>query len=497
MNQMIVRHVPAIGGGGELFDWGGTQRYTLEFTRPHSSMDANDRWTAAYPGLEYNVRPGVIGGVYPFRYSLNNAPSGMTIDAATGEITWPNPQTTASNISITVEDTKGTSVTSATWSITVATTRFKFFSPSGDNTTGDGSLGSPWQTLGKFQSSTSTTTIGIFRTGTFITDDCDIVDGRSTRWGTALSRPSIFLAYPGETVVFDHGYVEGVSEGVEFDFVENGGSPRVYLDGLTHTKGHNKTIRSFLNHNFCIRRGIFHDYGPGTGGLNSAAIDWESGGFLSGTSNRDTVQDCEFYNQVYGTGNCALKIYATLKLLIEDCLFRDFDAGSEAAVAYKSGGDQITVRGCRSHDMLTPSYGGNQNNMPTGTCDGEVCFNNFEGPEGSGFSTVIINHDGEVFDQGQLHVYRNTVRGGVTFWFLDSNDGPYTSQQNVFVNDTTNDNPDGSHINHLQAAEDISRLTVIDDLTGVAADGILDANGLLQGAYRTTYLYMRGHEVPS
>ena len=69
--------------------------YLLEIIQPQEGLSTNgcvggtlpcNRFYRAYPGLEYNVRMGVIGGDYPYVYSLITAPSGMTIDAGTGEI---------------------------------------------------------------------------------------------------------------------------------------------------------------------------------------------------------------------------------------------------------------------------------------------------------------------------------------------------------------------------------------------------------------------------
>ncbi|MHC4737359.1 MAG: putative Ig domain-containing protein, partial [Planctomycetota bacterium] len=42
----------------------------------------------AYPGIEYNIRLGVIGGRYPYSFSLVDAPSGMSITSDKGEISW-------------------------------------------------------------------------------------------------------------------------------------------------------------------------------------------------------------------------------------------------------------------------------------------------------------------------------------------------------------------------------------------------------------------------
>src|SRR5687767_12569806 len=113
-----------LGGAPALAQTTAPPFYPLEITNIGpvgvNGMSANNRIFRAYPGLEYNIRAAVVGGVYPFQYSLSGAPTGMTIDAATGEIRWPTPQSNASNITLTVRDSAG-ATRSATWSITVTT----------------------------------------------------------------------------------------------------------------------------------------------------------------------------------------------------------------------------------------------------------------------------------------------------------------------------------------------------------------------------------------
>jgi hypothetical protein len=88
-------------------------------------IPSTNRIFRAYPGIEYNIRAAVIGGTYPYTYSLNNAPEGMTINSRTGEIVWPNPQLDASDIQLSVKDSENTTVSTA-WSITVSANGFLF-----------------------------------------------------------------------------------------------------------------------------------------------------------------------------------------------------------------------------------------------------------------------------------------------------------------------------------------------------------------------------------
>lgn len=480
------------GGSGRMEDWGGTARYSLEITRPVTAMHANDRWRHAYPGLPYNVRVGAVGGVYPYLYELVNAPGDWTINEETGEINWPNPQSNATDVQVRVTDTKGTSVLSDAWSVAVATTRFKFMAPAalGGSDSNTGAIDSPWETLGKFQADGTIQTIGYFREGTYnVYDGSGVVIGNgsggstdSTRWGGTQDRPIMFLAYPDENPVFDHGYVDGVSAGLMWDFGNSGTNTKhIYLDGGEHIHAHNKCIRVVPTFNsYAVFRNLyFHDNGPGADGSNSSlGIDFESGNYTSGDNINNVIQDCEFSHYTDNEINCCFKLYATDKALIEDCYFHDLNIGGEdeEAIANKAGNRQLTVRGCWSDVCNQGLYGGNQNgNNANGyQCDAEVIFCYFQS---NGNRVVNMNHDNASTQPHRFH--RNTFRGTVRFVSLGATQGPWTYDRNVIVNgNAATDNPDGSGITHVNAPT-ISRLTVTNPLFGADNGTVIDASGNL------------------
>src|SRR4029079_14725153 len=43
---------------------------------PPRGLSQNNRIFRAYPGVTYNIRAAVIGGNYPYSYTLSNPPSG-------------------------------------------------------------------------------------------------------------------------------------------------------------------------------------------------------------------------------------------------------------------------------------------------------------------------------------------------------------------------------------------------------------------------------------
>src|SRR5688500_14569760 len=111
--------------------------YALEFLRPLPvgaagiGLDPDNRLFRAYAGLTYTFRAEVIGGDFPYTFSLSGAPAGMTVDQGpchapglncnAGTVTWVNPTSTDNSITIEACDRDGDCV-SRTWGVTVATT---------------------------------------------------------------------------------------------------------------------------------------------------------------------------------------------------------------------------------------------------------------------------------------------------------------------------------------------------------------------------------------
>lgn len=492
---------PIPGGSSELYDWGGTSRYTMEILRPKSSgLDANDRIYAAYPGLEYNIGAAVIGGVPPFKYELyQNVPDGMSINKNTGIITWTNPQSNATNVGLRVTDTKGTVVESQ-WSITVSSSRFKFIAPasSGGSDSNTGTEASPWATLNKFKQSGGVTGIGVFRTGTYGTLSTGLVDqGEGIRWGTTASSPSIFTAYPGESPEIDF-------EGSQFDFGDGGPTPRGYIDGFNLFGGGNKTLRGYTNNNFVVRRCSIGEWGPGTDGSNSGFwMQEHSQGTNPENYSNQVFQDLTFngpMTMTVGNGaNCMFKCYGMRHTLFERITISALvgsDGGdeNEALFSNKAGNEEMTARYITTlGTCVMPVFGGSQHAITAGPCDWQVHFCNIAGPN-SAVGVIKINEFDNVTSP---HFYeRNTIRTGWVYVKSGATgQGPWHFHSNVVVNENTGA-PAGTHVQH-GTPTDLSLDIYTNHTAGFAADGIVDSNGLLQGQYRTDHLYRRGHEIPT
>jgi hypothetical protein len=447
------------------------------------TISANHRIFWAYPGALYNIRSAVIGGVYPYTYSLQNAPSGMTINSETGEINWPNPLAGATNISFRVTDAAGTQI-ATTWSIAVNSARFIFLNASSPKG-GNGSWASPYQQISEIPSSTHAGKIAYFMSGTYqVLDMARVTRTGDTSWErvefNGSSKPLSWLEYPGQSAVIDFGW-KG-SDVVPLIRMTDG---PIYLDGFETANSHNMAFQFGASHFGVVRRMNMHHQGPGQDGANSAFLMFLSnyGSPAIGT----VIQDNTFSDITYGTGNCALKMYSLNKSLVEDNIFHSTDAGGEAIVAIKSDIPRFTVRRNTFYDIRTPAIGGNMHRINDAT-SGEILFNNVR----AGASVALfINQDGQA---GRIDVYRNTFNGRVWVRNTDSGDGPFNFYNNVIVSG----DPPGRWISesriHFENVTDAARIIATNNLEGTPSQNLTDSSGSLS-APNAAYLGTHGWQL--
>ena len=478
--------------------------YPLEITNISAvgvnGMSANNRIFRAYPGVEYNIRAAVVGGVYPFRYSLSNAPTGMTINPDTGEIRWPNPQAAASNITLTVQDSVGASRT-ASWSITVTTSGFRFLDAvNGRNAAnngcssscGTGTQSNPWRTLEDLALNDTVSDITYFMSGTYDVRETpsSVRSGRvifSDRPESTVPGSVMWLAWPGQSPRIDFGYRAGVTDGHTVRL--NGAS--VYVDGLEginiwHIGFQFEPSGTYRGGTF--RRLRMHELGPGGDGTNSAYI--MSVSTYPYVSYGMVIQDSSFYDLRITDSDAAvtLKIYSQLKPLIENTT----QYNGIKATELKADVRQFTVRANTFYNLTGAAIGGNMHGCvgcssgsDTNTTGGEILFNNVRSTE-----ALELNQDGQAI---RTHIHRNTFNGRVMVMRTDSTDGPFYFSNNVIVNNDSGI-PAGSHINHFEV--DASRVVISNNLVGNTSANIVDATNKLTTAY-AQYRGTHGYELGS
>jgi hypothetical protein len=453
------------------------------------AMPSQHRIYKAYPGLVYNIRASVIGGSYPYTFELANGGSGMTIDANTGEINWPDPQADCTP-TVTVTDSVDDTV-QGTWTIDVTTSGFKFIDTVNGSSGGTGAIGDPLESLADIKNGLGSVSFGdvlYFRGGTYTLDGTSMNPGYMNIGyddSSGIGRPLAWLAYPGETATIDlkeYGGTDNVlAEGGAFlraPYIKMTG-PGIYIDGLTLTRDYTKTFELDCSSNArgtVVRNVQFTQGGDGSDGSNAAFLMFTANGDV--TSYGTTIQDNDFGS----AGHNAIKSYSLTKMLVEDNIF-----GVNGGVAQKAGVAQYTIRNNR-FNASDQGVAGNMNVYGPTTTSGEICYNLFL----SASSPVLIG-SGKISAIGSTQVYRNTIVGTMELHNVATADGPYTLQNNVMVNANGAETPWAYIID--VSISDSSRVTLTDNLNGAAAAGIVDASGNLQGAY-LSYLGTRGWEIP-
>ena len=454
--------------------------YPLEIIQPQPNLDAKNRFYKAYPGLEYNVRLAVIGGEFPYRFELTSAPSGMTIDKR-GEITWASPAESGLPYNVTANVTDAQSNTrNVSWTITVTTSGFRFIDAiNGTPSTsgGTGTIKNPWKSMKDmyegdlYASKSAKSYAGEFlywRAGTY-TMDAYIEDGMRVPM-VSNNKPSVWLAYPGETPVFDlsKAYLD----------IYAGGS-HTYFDGLqfninSNSKGKGVAINSRANH-VTFRKNKFTGITNGYIGGNNSCI------FITrdNVGSYYSIQDNEFSNVNEGYG---LLGYAASRVLVENNTA--YNIGGHP-IGPKEGTRMWFIRSNHMYNNRRDSIG-LQYSDTGGVLSGdiEISYNLVKAEGGK----VRINSN-QTASGLPVYIFRNTFMDEVQQNLTTSRNGHFYWYENVIINET-------SYPDKIERVtiEDASKLIVTNNLTGRASDNIVDPQGFLTENYRK-YIGTRGHQI--
>lgn len=459
-------------------DTAAAANYRLEITAPRSDLPSQHRMFKAYPGLLFNIRAGVVGGAYPYTFSLRNAPSGMGIDSRTGEISWTNPSANATP-TLVVRDAEGTEITQ-TWTIVVSAAPFKFVDASNGSSSGSGTISSPWRTLADVYARGGPNDIVYFRRGTYTTSGIPTEESGTelrvdfSQDGTG-GKPVMWVAYPGEAPVLDFGYTGSATPRIRL------GGHTIYVEGFEATRIYVMGFQVFHNggRGSIFRKMNMHDLVVGGNGTNSAFI---MTGLVTPLGYGMIVQDSRFYRN--GGTSAALKFYWTDRLLVENSQI--YDTSTEA-LAVKQNNRQFTIRGNTFWNNNGSAIGGNMQDANDGGHEhyGEICFNNVRPT--STLAAVRVNQNS---DSGAVFVYRNTFQGRVLMQFADSADGPFYFNYNVIVNNDAG-TPAGSHI-YFDGVTAPSRIIIANNLVGYPSNNVVDGSGNLTSGY-LNYVNTHGH----
>ena len=450
----------------------------LTIIAPRPGLTTTNRYYKAYPGIAYDVPVSVLGGAWPFEYTLTTAPAGMTIgehygDARYGQIYWENPTVSASPhpVSVRVRDQEGHEAT-VSFSVTVTTDGFLFLDAVNGNDANPGTLASPKQTIngwyrGAKSDSTYSGSFVYYRAGTYRTDAGPIEDGiRLANTGT--SKPSVHLAYPGETATIDVRNAH---------LAHYSGVRDVFFSGLTFDQIGNNNAWHALAFDSDTQRVVIYKntfnrpVGGGGVGSNSSSIFIANGGTVT-----------PYWALVYNDFVDTYQVMAVEAYLSSDAVFEGnrLNNNSAGGLYLKNSNPRWSIRG---NEGLTnnsaflvrvDAYNGAEN-----VDDIEVCWNNYAS-SGVGW---ILGYERN--DYGTFTSYRNT-------WQV--NEHSVVNAQSATLNvirDVIQHTGGFANGVHLEGTSITPFYT--DPLAGES--GLVDSNGKLVGQSRTNYLGIRGHEA--
>lgn len=481
----ITNIKPAGTGGGATHNWINRSGVAEVSTEPN--IPSTNRIFRAYPGIEYNIQAAVIGGLYPFTYSLSNAPAGMTINSATGEIKWSNPQTNSGTITLSVSDSENTTV-STTWEITVTTEGFLFVDSSYIGTQ-TGSITQPFNSiLSMAQNTTSAdmTKIVYFRGGDY-SFELYRDDGNGNRMAL-YDRPFTWIGYPGEAA------------NISGNNSIYGRFYKIYFDSLHFHDMMNNGVMFGGSESFSVIRRCTWSHITTNNAVNNNqgffyATDGDPGFF-------SVIQDNELsdYTGTAGMGS----LYDMNKLLIANNYIHNEGGvgitGINASIAIKSRTNMLTIRGNKIVRASGTFFGSNMNSMMYNANGIDICFNFLQSTGAEGVNISINSRsDGQVHN---VNFYRNTLVGNVAFENIDGSacgtDGPFVISGNVIINSNAYSSWDVGVLNFISYYTPTAInspencVTDTDNLKGLPAANLVNANGLLANS---SYIGVYGWET--
>lgn len=467
-------------------------RYDLEILQPRAGLDTNNRFYRAYPGIEYNVGAAVIGGAFPYSYSLAEAPAGMSINQSTGEISWPSPtvQATPYPVTLSVSDSNG-QTQQVSWQITVTTDKFLFVDAINGKSGASGTIDDPVKTFADVYGGTSYSAKNstelknyfvYFRGSTdgssnYVYPIDGYGDGPRIEWTS--NQPVVLMAYPGEHPVVDaeNAHVYGL-----------GSLSNLYVEGLDVTPISNTSQDPFYHFAFRVtgsssnvtfRNNRFTNLAVSSGSNNQSAImitrENRAGSHWAIINN-----EFAYLENAYGVIG-----YTASRVLIANNAFHHIEGGSWShALGPKEATQYWFIRAnqfwSNSRDNILLLYGYNDDSASGNI---EVSYNLVEGPSDSS-KALYVNSIG-ANNGGPVYIFRNTiVRGRV---LINKVQGLETAtlEDNVIVNNTN-----GIECNNCTST---SNLVDHNNIKGSTSAGITEVGGVLTGSYEQ-YIGQIGHQ---
>lgn len=463
------------------------QQYSMVAVYPRPDGETNI-WArhrnAYYDGVnsvQYAVPICIHGGSPPFIFSVTG-PAGMTIGATYGSpnygvVTWtPTGTVTGATVTVTATPQDGQPPLTITWTVSTSssTSVFKFVSPTGNDSTGTGSISNPYQTVNKVLGNASSDVTGAglivyFRAGTYTPNAMS-----TSALLIALDnskRPVILLGYPGESVTFTQTNTtyESVANASDlfWDNITFSGGPATTLDGRM------LQILESTSARMTWFRCTFVNPVIGTDGTDNCTSWYTSGG---GGSLRQymAIHTCTETGRTASSNSYGmLSWFQTQYTCVENSTVNA--TASTNNFYLKDEAYDCTIRYCTSTGATDSGFacGGQTQTSFKTYSNVEFCYN---------YSDTLIkfNHENTTANNGSMAVYRNSINGAI---------------QNV----PTGGGAAGTYSiigNAVQSASAIpsgTGITLSNNLQ--VASGLINSSGQLLAPYRAPNLGQVGNEV--
>lgn len=344
----------------------------------------------AYPGVEYNYRLAVQGGVYPYTFTLQSGPGGMVIGAHTGEIRWvPDEESQGNEVHVLVTDSVGDTLTH---SFVVSADRSFFrFVASGGIDSNTGTEASPWGSIAYASANAGVNRYVYVKSGSYPA----AMSINATKCGR-------FLAWPGDDVTI-------VGAGSGSSSISINGGERMIFQGFTFDANDRRWLFSCdagLLQNLIWRNNTMH---------NVYSNDWENPAFVFfWDGSQKPIEGQVHYKNIVMQNNvfhdlrnpndhgASTTLYDVQDLIYEDNIAHDIDG---RGVSDKDDGFRNTFRNNLFYECQTGV--GLYNQYSQGSID--VSYNLIHG---CGSGIVLGGQPGYLRD---VFVYRNTIVGGIHY----------------------------------------------------------------------------------
>ena len=488
-----------VSGGGTGFlpagHWIAAKQAMIQiYPRPDTETNtwARHRW-AYYDGVnavQYKIPLGVSFGAFPYVFTLQSGPSGMTIGATFWNTNWtsfqqalaagygyllwtPTGSVSGATVSVLVTDQQMNTLTiTFTVSTSSSTTQFIFVDAvHGNDSTGTGTISAPWATYSKAFTGHASA-LCYFRSGTYTLPVTGTISACPISEILTNSQPSALMGFPGDTApIFTMTNCQLATNTQGADIFVQGLNPNGFAPSGTSNQSRlfwllgsgNQSARQTFDTN------VWSNSGYGNGSNN------DTGYFFDGNSTSLTpyqfVNNCSETNRQSGFpgnnyGGCSF--YGAINALVQGCSIIQSGLNMDGAYYFKSDvkngclrGNTVNV-GSGSYTHMC-SLGQELNNDSFNT---ETCYNTAVGSA----QGIFLGFGAYPF--GLLWCYRNSVIGNhgiATNGTAGS--GPYVFDSNAAQGGSL---PSGSDVQ-------------TDGLNIVQASGLLDTTtGLLTPAFASS-----------